>query len=129
MTSYMHFREWFDGLNAKRLSFLTAFALLIPATVVFGFLPDGGLRIVDAVLSGLVLGICLFVLLVGGKRVDLASQAGAALIAGGLATAIPSLFYEHTPVDWGSALSRLGLLILMVRWGYEVVKRWREERK
>lgn len=127
MTSYVAMRRWLDSLNVRAFASIVFAVVCLLATAVFGILPHGSLLVVNAFLSGAVWAMCLLVLVVGGKRVDLMSSTGAALIAGGLTTSIPSIFYEHTPVDWGSTLSRLGLLIIMLRWGYEILKRWKDE--
>lgn len=128
MSRFHTLDRWFDSLDWRSLGGVVFVAMCLLAAAVFGFLPHTGLAIVNAFLSGFVLVICLLVLLLGGKRVDLMSTTGAALIAGGLATSIPSVFYDHaTPVDWGSSLSRIGLLLLMLRWSYEIARRWREE--
>lgn len=126
MISYPRFRHWMDNLDLKSFAGLTLAAVCIIAMAVFGVMPGNSLLFVNAFLSGTVWGGCVVLLLVGGKRLDALLTASLCLVAGGLTTSIPSIFYEHTPVDWGSTLSRLGL-VLMVAWvANAVFHKWKQ---
>lgn len=111
--SYVQFRDWVDGLDLKAYVGMTVLTIAIVSLAVFGIMPRHGLLLVNAAISGAVWSLCVIALLAGGRRLDVPLSTALALIAGGLTTSIPSIFYEHTPVDWGSTLSRLGVLILV----------------
>lgn len=111
--SYVQFRDWVDGLDLKAYVGVTVVTIAVVSLAVFGVLPRQGLMLVNAGVSGAVWSLCVIALLAGGRRLDVPLSTALALIAGGLTTSIPSIFYEHTPVDWGSTLSRLGVLILV----------------
>lgn len=111
--SYVQFRDWVDGLDLKAYVGMTVLTIAVVSLAVFGIMPRHGLLLVNAAISGAVWSLCVIALLAGGRRLDVPLSTALALIAGGLTTSIPSIFYEHTPVDWGSTLSRLGVLILV----------------
>lgn len=111
--SFVQFRDWVDGLDLKAYVGVTVLTIAVVSLAVFGVMPRHGLLLVNAAISGAVWGFCVIALLAGGRRLDVPLSTALALIAGGLTTSIPSIFYEHTPVDWGSTLSRLGVLILV----------------
>lgn len=126
--NYVSLRERVRSLNVGAYAGAGLFVLCIVAAVVFGVLPHKGLLFVNAVLSGAVWMGCVLVLVLGGKRIDLWSACAAALIAAGLTTSIPSIFYNSsTVVDWGSTISRLGFLLMASRWAYDLYERVREE--
>lgn len=127
MNSYATLRHWMDAHNFKTHATIGFAVMVVLSMVVFGIAPHGTLDVLNAGLSGGVWALGLCILILGGKRVDFMSTTGVALIVGGLTTSIPSLFYEHSPVDWGSSLSRLGFLILFTRWVYELMRRWKVE--
>lgn len=127
MNSYLSVRSWFHSLSAKSYAGILIAVLSVIAAVVFGVVPNQNLLVVNAFLSGTVWCACLLVIVLGGRRVDAASFAAASLISAGLTMSIPSIFYEHTPVDWGSTVSRLGFAILTLRWGYDLITRIKDE--
>ncbi len=121
-------RMWFAGLDWKTYAGIGAAVIGILGCVAFGILPDQSLKIVFAYLSGIVWFSCLFIVVFGLNKVDMETAVCACLIGGGLTTSIPSLFYESTPVDWGSALTRLGFAIAAVKFTYGIYRRVRDER-
>lgn len=127
MTSYGNFRQWLDQLDLRSYVGITIAAICVISMAVFGVIPSRSLLFVNAFLSGAVWSGCVFLLLIGGKRVDMALTCALALIAGGLTTSIPSIFYEHTPVDWGSTLSRLGVMILVGWAANSIFVKWKNE--
>jgi hypothetical protein len=125
--AYLKFRGWLDGLDVKAYSGITLAAVCIIAMAVFDVMPDHNLLVVNAFISGCIWSFCVFVLIAGGKRVDALLFAAFSLIAGGLTTSIPSIFHEHTPVDWGSTLSRLGFLLLVIWVGLSIFSKAKEQ--
>lgn len=103
--------------------------LCIVAVAVFGVIPNQGLLAVNAFLSGCVWTLCLGILIVGGGRVPAGYYCATAMIAGGLTMSIPSIFAPQSPVDWGTTVSRLGLLVLVAQVVVDLVDRWQRERQ
>lgn len=115
---------WLSHLDLKAYAGILLAAVMVIAVVVFGVIPNQGLLAVNAFLSGSVWTMCLGIIVVGGHRVPMGYLAACCLIAGGLTTSIPSIFYEHTVVDWGSTVSRLGWLVLMAQVAVDLVGRY-----
>lgn len=120
-------RSWLSHLNVKVYAGMLLAVTLVVAVVVFGLIPNQGLLAVNAFLSGSVWTMCLGIVVLGGHRVKSGYLCAACLIAGGLTTSIPSIFYEHTVVDWGSTVSRLGLAVLVVQVVVDLRHKWFEE--
>ena len=128
MNSYNSAVQWVNSLcfRAYAGTFLTAFAVL--AAVVVGILPHGLMPAINAFLSGVVFVLALGVVAFGGNRVHVAYYGGAALVAAGLFTSIPSLFVEYSPVAWGAAISRLGLVIIAIRGCHDLYVKYQAEK-
>lgn len=108
-------RGWLARLDNRTYASILVTATLVVSVVVFGLIPNQGLLAVNAFLSGSVWTMCLGIIVLGAHRVKAGYLCAACLIAGGLTTSIPSIFYEHTVVDWGSTVSRLGLAVLVLQ--------------
>lgn len=128
MSSYQTAHRWFNRMDIRAYAGATFFVLCVVASSVFGILPHGSLVYINALVSGSVWMICLGVLILGGKRVDLWDTASAALLAGGLTTSIPSLFANDSLVAWGSTFSRVGLAMMAARWAFNIWARVQEEK-
>lgn len=120
-------RSWLSHLDLKVYSGMLLAVCLVVAVVVFGLIPNQGLLAVNAFLSGSVWTMCLGIIILGGHRVKAGYLCAACLVAGGLTTSIPSIFYEHTVVDWGSSVSRLGLAVLFLQVIVDLSHKWFEE--
>ena len=128
MTSYQTAHRWFQCLPTNAYAGGMLFAMLMVAATVFGVFPHGSGVFFNAALSGGTWAICLGILILGGKRVDLYDTTTAALIAAGLTTSIPTLFADDSTVAWGSTFSRLGVLMMAARFAYNIHERVHGER-
>lgn len=127
MTVADRVRSWLSHLDLRVYAGILVAVTMIVAVAVFGIIPNQGLLAVNAFLSGCVWTMCLGIVVLGGSRVKPGYQAAFCLIAGGLTTSIPSIFYEHTVVDWGSTVSRLGLAVLVIQVIVDLRHKWFEE--
>lgn len=124
MTSIVSVKDWFDRLDAKAHLLVSLMGLVVLAIPAFHLI---SVSFVNAFLSGVIWMVCVAILLCGGKRVDFVTTAAAALVAAGLTTSIPSIPYDYTPVDWGAALYRLGLLLMVVKTANDIYLKAKEE--
>lgn len=108
-------RSWLSKMDLKAYAGMMVFLTCVVAITVFGIVPSQSLLAVNAFLSGCVWSMCVGIIVIGGHRIKSGYLCAACLIAGGLTTSIPAIFFEHTVVDWGSTVSRLGLLVLLVQ--------------
>lgn len=127
MTVADRVRTWLTRLDNKSYAGILLAAVMVVSVAVFGIVPNQGLLAVNAFLSGSVWTMCLCIVVIGGHRVKSGYLCAACLIAGGLTTSIPSIFYEHTVVDWGSTVSRLGLAVLVTQVIVDLRHKWFEE--
>jgi hypothetical protein len=127
MTVADNVRSWLSKLDNKAYAGILLAAVMVVSVAVFGIVPNQGLLAVNAFLSGSVWTMCLGIIVVGGHRVKAGYLCAACLIAGGLTTSIPSIFYEHTVVDWGSTVARLGLAVLVAQVIVDLRHKWTQE--
>lgn len=118
-------KAWFDARTPAAFAGVMLAVICVVAVAVFGVIPNAGLLAVNAFLSGCVWSACVGLLILGGGRVKAGYYCAFAMIAGGLTMSIPSIFAEHSPVDWGSSVSRLGLAILIFQVAVDLVSKWR----
>lgn len=129
MSSYEAVKGWFSHQNVKvQAGLLTAIMLVVGASV-FGIMPQAWLLNFNIFLSACVWMICVGIVLLGGNKVEIQWYAGAAFLAAGLTTSIPSIPYLETPVSWGSSLSRLGVLIWAISAVNHLYSKYREEKR
>jgi hypothetical protein len=121
-------RRWLSRLDIKAYGSLMLFVTLVVAITVFGVLPTRSLLFVNAFLSGSVLTMCVGIIAFGADKVRAGYLAASCLLAGGLITSIPAMFYDHSVVDWGSTVSRLGLAVLFVQVILDLERKWKEEK-
>lgn len=127
MTGADHVKDWIKSLDLSVYMGLFLAAMCVIATAVFGIIPNQGMLVVNAFISGSVWAVCLVAIIVGGRRISPVYYASCCMILGGLTTSIPAIFYEHTTVDWGSTISRLGFAVFVVKGLMDAFDRWREE--
>lgn len=120
-------KVWLDARTPAAYAGLMLAFICVVAVAVFGLIPNAGLLAVNAFLSGCVWSACVGLLVLGGGRVKAGYYCAFAMIAGGLTMSIPSIFAEHSPVDWGSTVSRLGLAILVLQVGVDLIAKWRNQ--
>lgn len=128
MSRYQTAQRWMEDMDVKAYAGAGFFVLCVVASAVFGILPGESLLYVNAMVSGATWAAALGVLIFGGKRVDLYNTVAAAMLAGGLTTSIPSLFAHDSVVAWGSTFSRIGILMLVVRFAWSLYVRYQTEK-
>lgn len=128
MSSYEAVKDWFSHQNVKVQAGLLSTVMLVVGASVFGIMPHEWLLNFNMFLSGCVWMICVGILILGGERVEIQWSVGAAFLAAGLTTSIPSIPYPETPVTWGSSLSRLGVLIWAISAVHHIYTKYREEK-
>ncbi len=126
MTPTDRARNWLSALDFKAYAGLMVAVTCVMAIAVFGIIPNRSLLAVNAFLSGSVWTMCLGIVVFGGDRIKIGYSLAACLIAGGLTTSIPSIFYEHTVVDWGSTVARLGIVILVGQVIVDLERKWKQ---
>ncbi len=125
MTVADRFRAWASRLDLWSFMGVFLVAICVVATAVFGLIPNQGMLAANAFISGTVWSACLMAIRLGGQRIDRVYYFSCCLIAGGLTTSIPAIFYEHTVVDWGSTISRLGFAIFVLKGLVDAFDKWR----
>jgi len=126
MTPTDRAREWLSSLDFKAYAGLMVAVTCVMAVAVFGIIPSRSLLAVNAFISGSVWTMCLGIVVLGGDRIKIGYSCAACLIAGGLTTSIPSIFYEHTVVDWGSTVARLGIALLVGQVAVDLRRKWEQ---
>lgn len=120
-------KSWLDDRTPAAYTGLVLAFTCIVAVAVFGIIPNAGLLIVNAFLSGCVWSACVVMLVLGGGRVKSGYYCAFAMIAGGLTMSIPSIFADHSPVDWGTTVSRLGIMVLVSQVTVDLIHKWRNQ--
>lgn len=121
--------DWFEALDAKRMTGLLFIVLAGVAAGVFGLFPDGSDLVMRASVNGVIWATALMLVLFGGRHIDQILYYACCFIVSGLTCAIPNLFSHHdSPVSDLVILAPVGYAIIIIRLGLVTFEKMKAER-